>query len=209
MTHYKLTYFNIMGLAEPIRLMFAQAGVEYENVMISREEGDTTWAKLKPTTPYGTLPLLEVDGRVIAQSIAISNYLSKKFDMNGENEWEAVKAEELVQAMHDVRQPVRAWWKEKDERKKAELLKKLESDVVLPFFDRFEKILAENGTGFFVGSHITQADLHIFNMLEWWQNNQFFDDAFYNHPTISAFVKEIANMPNIKNWREKRPKTEV
>ncbi len=52
MVHYKLTYFDIMGLAEPIRLMFAQAGVEYENVMIPDEDDDPVWEKLKPSKNY-------------------------------------------------------------------------------------------------------------------------------------------------------------
>uniref|UniRef100_A0A914XF13 Glutathione S-transferase n=1 Tax=Plectus sambesii TaxID=2011161 RepID=A0A914XF13_9BILA len=209
MQHYKLTYFDIMGLAEPIRLMFAQAGVEYENVMIPDEDDDPTWEKLKPTTPHCQLPILEVDGKVLAQSVAISNYLAKKLGFDGQNEWESAKAQELVQAINDVRQQVRAWRKEEDEKKKAEILKKLEHDVVTPYFDRHEKFLAKNGSGYFVGSHVTQADLHIFNTLQWWQNNHLFTEAFKNHPKIGEFVEKIANLPNIKKWIEKRPKTAV
>ena len=34
MPEYKLTYFDIKGLAEPIRLLFAYARVPYEDVRI-------------------------------------------------------------------------------------------------------------------------------------------------------------------------------
>jgi len=42
---YKLTYFNARGLGEPIRMIFAQAGVEYEDVRVGRAE----WRQLKPS----------------------------------------------------------------------------------------------------------------------------------------------------------------
>lgn len=35
---YKLIYFNIKGLAEMTRLVFAAAGVAYEDCRMSREE---------------------------------------------------------------------------------------------------------------------------------------------------------------------------
>ena len=43
---YKLIYFPLTGRAEAIRLMFAAAGVEYEDCRIPFEE----WPKLKPGT---------------------------------------------------------------------------------------------------------------------------------------------------------------
>ena len=39
----KLTYFNLRGRAEPSRLILAQAGVQYEDHRIQREE----WPALK------------------------------------------------------------------------------------------------------------------------------------------------------------------
>ena len=41
----KLTYFDLRGRAEVARLILAQAGVEYEDERIARED----WVKLKPS----------------------------------------------------------------------------------------------------------------------------------------------------------------
>ncbi len=43
MPNYKLTYFNARGRAEPIRLIFAQAQVEYDDNRIEQPE----WPELK------------------------------------------------------------------------------------------------------------------------------------------------------------------
>ena len=43
MPHYKLHYFNLRGRAELARLIFAQAGVEFEDVRFERSE----WPTLK------------------------------------------------------------------------------------------------------------------------------------------------------------------
>lgn len=45
---YKLTYFNFKGLCEPIRLLFAYGGIEYEDVRLTKEE----WPEIKPSTHF-------------------------------------------------------------------------------------------------------------------------------------------------------------
>jgi len=42
---YKLTYFNGRGRAELSRLIFAQAGVQYEDVRVEHSD----WPQLKPS----------------------------------------------------------------------------------------------------------------------------------------------------------------
>lgn len=46
---FKLSYFNVKALAEPIRLLFAYGGIEYEDVRVTQDE----WAELKPSNFHG------------------------------------------------------------------------------------------------------------------------------------------------------------
>ena len=64
MPTYKLYYFNLKARAELTRWIFAQAGVEYEDIRVTKEQ----WAEMKPTTPNGCLPILDVDGKVLSGS---------------------------------------------------------------------------------------------------------------------------------------------
>ena len=61
MPSYKVTYFNIQGLAEPIRFILSHAGVEFEDVRIDKEKD---WPQLKPSeyliTSYVYLPTCTV-----------------------------------------------------------------------------------------------------------------------------------------------------
>uniref|UniRef100_A0A915B2R9 glutathione transferase n=1 Tax=Parascaris univalens TaxID=6257 RepID=A0A915B2R9_PARUN len=72
---YKLIFFYPQTRAEAARMMFKLADVPFEDIRIFEDE----WVELKPTTPFGQLPVLEFDGHKLAQSFAINRYLARKF----------------------------------------------------------------------------------------------------------------------------------
>jgi hypothetical protein len=52
---------------------------------------------------WGSVPVLEVEGKQLAQSKAILRYLGKKYSLAGENDFEEAKCDEHVEAMSDLR----------------------------------------------------------------------------------------------------------
>jgi len=62
--------------------------------------------RLLPEFPWGQVPVLEV-GRengeivVLTQTSAICRFLSNRFDLNGDSDWERAKCDELVDAIND------------------------------------------------------------------------------------------------------------
>uniref|UniRef100_F1L9T7 Glutathione S-transferase 1 n=1 Tax=Ascaris suum TaxID=6253 RepID=F1L9T7_ASCSU len=200
---YKLIYFNGRGRAETIRLLFAQAQVKYEDVRIEKDQ----WPTLKESMPFGQLPVLEMDGKRLAQSHAIEKFLARMFGLNGGDDWEAAKIDELILGLEDLFQKIVPWFKEQDEAKKIEIFKKLFDDEVTPFFRRYEQFLEKNGTGFFVGHDLSLADLAVFNMLSFF-DSKLMPGHLKKYPHLDKFVHKIGELPNIKEWIEKRPRTD-
>lgn len=87
MPNYTLNYFNGRGRAELTRLIFTAAGAQFTDKRYSFEE----WPAVKPTTPIGQLPFLEVDGSVLPQSVAIARFVAKETGLAGNGNLEQVK----------------------------------------------------------------------------------------------------------------------
>jgi len=203
MVHYKLIYFNSRGRAEPIRLLFALAGVEYEDVRLDHGE---IWQAMKPKTPFGQVPVLDIDGFQLAQTKAIARYVGREFNLAGHNNKESAKADMLVDGVEDVSTHLRPVMREKDPEKKKELFQAVVNDHVNPFLKRYEHFLEQNGTGYFVNDQITWADIFLFNQLQAWEKRH--PELLQNHAEIRRFVEKVASNPRIKAWIEKRPDTE-
>jgi len=115
-TKYKLTYFNLYGRGEAARLLFALAGVEYEDERF--EYLSDEWKQAKSKTLFGQLPQLEIDGRPFCQSIAITRYLANKFGFAGKTELDKLQADMIVDCLVDLTNPLDVIFDEEDETKK-------------------------------------------------------------------------------------------
>ena len=52
------------------------------------------WAAIKPTTPFGQVPVLYVDSKPLAESAAIAAYAAKLGGLMPDDPWKAAKADE-------------------------------------------------------------------------------------------------------------------
>lgn len=53
--------------------------------------------------PFGKVPVLEIDGKLMNQSVAICRYLSKKAGLAGSDEWETLLIDIAVDNINDLR----------------------------------------------------------------------------------------------------------
>ncbi|XP_066155747.1 glutathione S-transferase-like [Euwallacea fornicatus] len=194
---YKLIYFNAAGRAEHIRYILAFAGQDFEDSRISKEE----WLSLKPKTPFGKIPVLEIDGKLVSQSNAIARYLAKQFGLLGHDEATALRADELVEALVDMRMV--AVKKFREENPEAVVYLQKEENY---FLDKFEKIVIESSSGFLAGSQITWADLTFASTLSSDPNSE---KTLKSYPGLSAYVAKINSLPGIKEYLALRPKSDL
>ena len=69
---------------ENTRFVFTQAGVPYKDIHLTGEQ----WAEFKPKTPYGAMPVLKVDRKMLARSVPIVRYVAEQHGLAGSNAFE-------------------------------------------------------------------------------------------------------------------------
>ena len=203
MPTYKLIYFNLKGRGELARFVFAQAGVEYEDKRIAKEE----WPELKPKTPFGVLPVLEVDGKELGGTVIISRYLAEQFGLAGSNEFENAQIANIVDATLDIQQELTKVHYEKDETKKAELAKKLTEEILPAKLQFFEKRASTNDSGWLYNGKLTWADFAFYLTSDWIL--MAYKDALESFPGLKKLRTSVEELPKIAKWIEERPKTDM
>jgi len=203
----KLIYSNIpFWRAEISRLALFFGGIEFEDFRPSQKE--ITKMKSDGTLPFGQLPVLQVDGKTIAQTGAIARFCGK---MSGlypyENQFEAAKVDEVIDLATDITNKISPSIREKDPKLRIEMRREL-SEAILPRWLGFlEKLLEDNGnTGFFVGNSLTIADLAAWRLCGWISGG-IIDGIPINilvgFPLLLSHQKEINHLPKVIEWNNK------
>jgi len=207
MPSYKLVYFNARGRAEPCRWLFALAGQEYEDVRF--ESAD--WPKYKPEAPFGLAPYLEVDGVKIGQSIAMARYLGTEFGFAPESRQDQARGDMVADTIVDFLAPLFALFGEKDEEKKKTLMNTFCKEKAPALLAGFENILKQSSGDFFVGNKVTWVDVYFVTHIDGVESfikGLGGEIDMSSYPKIKALLSRVSELPEIKAWIEKRPKTD-
>ena len=98
-----LTYFDFDGSRGlECRLALTVAGVDFHDERITREQ----WLALKPTLPFGALPVLDDEHGRLAQSSAILRYVGAVHGLHPSDPAAAAKHDALMQSVEDLRHKV-------------------------------------------------------------------------------------------------------
>jgi len=208
MAQYKLTYFQLRGKAEAIRMTFSVAGVEFEDVRVSIDE----WvSKLKHSgiSPSGVLPVLEFDGKVLTESKAILSYVAKEFNLAPEGNFQQAQADMLAHMIGDLENMLNAGSELEDPEKKEKALKTASEEVIPGKCAYFEKFLVANSKqGFFIGDTLTYADIVVFTFLNSYYlqgNAEGIPEQLKKYPTLSAWYELVRTQPKIQQWLKNSP----
>lgn len=193
---YKLTYFNGMGRAELCRLIFAEAGVEYTDNRVEMAD----WPAMKPTTPFGSMPLLEIKGcdQAMCQCQAIARFLANEFGLAGKTSLEQFHVDMVCAGIVDLFSEAAGLGGD------AEKTKKLSDETLPTALANLEKLV--EGEDSFVSSGLTYADIYLWDTLRI-PKAAGIEIPFDDCPKLKKVCAAVDARPNIANWVKERPET--
>ncbi len=163
MTTYRLTYFDIDGgRAEPIRIAFHAAGIDFEDNRISFAE----FQEIRQNTRFHCVPVLELDGVAVTQSNALSRYVGKMAGLYPDDDLQALYCDEALGAIEDLSHfIVRTFGLEGEELRLAR--ERLVDGWLSVFLRGLDELLARGGGEYFAGNRLTVADLKVLGLTRW------------------------------------------
>jgi glutathione S-transferase len=201
MTKPKLTYFNFAGSrGEEARLALHLAGVDFEDDRFSG-----SWPELKPTTPFGSLPVFELEGRApLGQSNAILVYIGREYGLHPRDNWQAAQHEALMCAVEELRGVVSAVLKISEPEAKLAARAELAAGYLKQWGGFVERQL---GAGPFVGgAEINVTDLKLHMAVKWFTSgviDHVPTTVFADYPKLNAVARAVAEHPKIVGWYAK------
>lgn len=159
----RLTYFDApASRGEECRLALHVAGVDFEDHRIKRAD----WPALRPNTPFGSLPVLEMPGHpALGQSNAILVLIGRLHGLHPKDPFEAARHEAMMHHVEDLRVKVSVTTRMQDEDEKKKARMELASAVVPVWAANADKQIGEGP--FFGGAALQVVDLKLFMIVGW------------------------------------------
>lgn len=202
MTKPRLIYFDApVSRGEECRLAFHLAGVDFEDVRVKRAD----WPALKPNTPFGSVPVLELPGKPpLAQSNAILTLIGKKHGLHPKDDFEAARHEAMMAHVEDLRARISPslWLTDEAEKKKAR--EALVADYFPAWGANAEKQIGDGP--FFGGSAISVVDLKLHMAVRWLTSGKIDHvptTVFSAFPKLTRVHDAVKDDARIKAWYAK------
>jgi glutathione S-transferase len=202
MSTIKLTYFDFNGgRGEDCRIALHLAGVAFEDDRIGRGG----WMPLKPSTPYGSLPVLHVDGAQLAQSNAILSWIGLNYGLLPADSFQAARHLGVMVAVEELRSKLGPTLSIKDPGEK----KAAREAIAAEYFPRWTaNMSAQIGDGPFVGgSDISVADLKLYMVMRWIVDggvDHITADVFAATPNLMAHHEAVRTHEGVAAWNDAR-----
>ena len=199
MSKPKLTYFDAAASrGEECRLALCVAGVDFEDVRIKRE----AWPALKPTTPFGGLPLLEMPGKpVLAESNAILAYIGRLHDLHPADPFEAARHEAIMSQVEVLRANVGPTLRITDPAAKKTAREELAASFLPSWGERIERQLGDGP--FFAGAKIHVADIKLYMAVRWFASGTVDHvpaTIFSKFPKLTRLFESVRDHAAVKAW---------
>jgi len=210
MATYKLNYFPITALGEPIRVTFALAGIPFEDEPLPGAK----WGEVKASLPEGSqMPILHMTAggktEMMFQSRAILRYVGSIGSYEGtklypDDPMARYYCDEVIEMIEDIRPHVAATFAITDEaeRNAARAALVAADGKMYPGLKKLNDRLAK--FPFAAGDKPTVADAYVIFVTHMFQQPTFFDgfpaDTFKDLPNITALKNKFCALPPMKEY---------
>ena len=199
MAKYKLTYFDApVSRGEECRLALHLAGLEFEDDRLV----SGTWPQLKPETPFGSLPVLTVEGKGrLAQSNAILRYIGSEHGMHPSDPWEAARHDAILAVCEELRGKFAHSLATKDADEKKRLREELSATYLPMWAKSVEQQIGEGP--FLAGNKISVADLKLFIVANWFMKGTLDHvptNVFADYPKLNRLVGAVKSHADVQGW---------
>ncbi|GLD98974.1 hypothetical protein PINS_up007692 [Pythium insidiosum] len=187
----KLTYFDFPVRAELTRLVLTAGAVEF----IDERLADSEFAARKDGLPLGQVPVLEVDGVLYPQSLAIAKYAARVAGLYPSDAKDALLVDSILSTLLEVTDTyVILHYYTPDASEKASK----STTFLTKTMPRVLGFLESRVRGqFFLGDELSVADIHLFDTLINGLGMAFPSFPFHQFPKLSAIVERVATQPRI------------
>ncbi|GBN46386.1 Glutathione S-transferase Mu 1 [Araneus ventricosus] len=188
-----LGYWDIPGLAEPIRFLLHFKNVDFEDKRYSLDDR-SEWEKDKfslnfdfPNLPY------YIEGNVrLTQSNTILRYLAGKYGLDGSTEEEKLRVSLSEQQIADFRGSlVQLSYNENFEKLKPDFIANVPSQL---------KLIADflGDRKFLAGSSVTYADFMAYNAVDFYR--YLIPNVLTDFQTLREYQERIQSLPELQSY---------
>ena len=193
--------------AEVLRVSLFISNIPFEDVRISREEFinmiKTGFLPNGKRVPFHQLPVIEVDGEIIGQTGAIARYCGKISNLYSDDNINAAKIDQVIDAATDITNLVSPTIREQDVQKKLKDRLLLKNKLLPRWFKYLENILSEETSDWFVENKMTIADIAIWRLLGWLSSgiiDGIPTTILDNYPKLKHIHYKVHHHPKVQEW---------
>ncbi|KAI6183505.1 hypothetical protein M3Y97_00496200 [Aphelenchoides bicaudatus] len=193
-SHYRLVYFDVRGLAEPIRMIFHYESVDFQDTRLTMEE----WQDYK-------------QGKFVEiKSHAISRFLATQFGLNGKTDWDRALIDQYAGLLKDFIRELNPYLfvlMGRAEGDKKKMRKQVFQPAVNRVFPLFVRALDESKSGFLLTNGLSWVDFHYVEYIVSVKNLE--PNAFKKYRELLAYVERVHSLPALHDYIKIRPSSDV
>jgi glutathione S-transferase len=194
MQRARLTYFDMRGRAEAIRILLHATRVEFEDRRIA--SGDE-WALLKPTLPFASLPIYESQALRIPESHAILRYLGRRLTSPARAELEIAELDVAHEAIAESQEDL---WRFNWSANYYDRLESYAEKTLQPRLARLERWLTRGRPGGreWFGAAFSHVDCLAFCYLD--EVDAFFPVVLTEFSLLADLRCRVASLPAVSEY---------